>query len=206
MLIVSAASFETAPLYEKYCDDPTVSFFYFGVGCLEAARRESMLLALAAGKEVWVVGTCGSWESFSGVKLISANRFLWMPICERAGLSESIEGLEVPFCAPQTDIASLLPSYTILCGPTIANSNKIQSHIKKKYQLEEENLAENIEFYVVAKNLLRVAKKVNFLLAITNQVGTEGRKQWRENFREAAIISSQFIHTQIQACTDRDQL
>jgi hypothetical protein len=197
MIIASAASFETAQLYAEFCNNPSVSFFYFGIGCLEAARRESKFLSIAEGKEVWVVGTCGSWKPFSGVELITTDRILWLPVCERMGLAESIEEIEPPIFVSSMDSVSMLPSYTLLCGPTIASSSVIHSQIQNKYQLEDARLAENIECYVFAKNLLRVAKKVNFLLAITNQVGPDGRRQWRENFREAAEKSSEFIRAHI---------
>ena len=197
MLFASAAPFETEPLYAEFCKDPAVSFFTFGIGCLEAARRESEFLSIAKDKEVWVVGTCGSWKPFEGVELLTTHRILWLPVCERMGLGESIEGLEPPIMLTPTSAVEKLPSYTLVCGPTIASSSEIVPRIRNKYELDEMTLAENIEFYVFAKNLARVAKKVNFLLAITNQVGPNGRRQWRENFREAAEKSAQFIRSKL---------
>jgi hypothetical protein len=198
MIIASAAPFETAHLYADFCHEPSISFFYFGVGCLQAARRESNFLSISEGKEVWVVGTCGSWEPFSRVQLITIDQVLWLPVCERMGFAESIEAIEPPLSVSATSAVSMLPRYTLVCGPTIASSSVIQPQVRNQYQLDEKRLAENIEYYVFTKNLLRVAKKVHFLLAITNQVGPDGRRQWRENFREAEKKSSDFIRAHIQ--------
>ena len=197
MIIASAAHFEIEPLYAEFCQNPSISFFSFGIGCLEAARRESDFLSIANDKEVGVVGTCGSWKPFSGVELLTTHRILWLPLCERVGLAESIEGIDPPIVITPTSAVSSLASYTLVCGPTIASSSEIVPHVRNKYELDEITLAENIEFYVFAKNLIRVAKKVNFLLAITNQVGPDGRRQWRENFREAADKSAQFIRSKL---------
>ncbi len=197
MLIASAATFEIAPLRVDFSQDPFVSFFTFGIGAIEAARREGAFLSAAEGKDVWLVGTCGSWSAFSGVSLITTDRLIWLPMCERAKLAESIEGVESSYSLMPGKAVSGLPVYTLLCGPTISISDFIHPQIQKKFQIESAQLAENIELYVCAKNLLSVAKSVHVLLAITNQVGADGRKQWKENFQAAAKITSAFIRDHI---------
>jgi len=196
MLVAAAAPFEVGSLPSFFAGVPSVNFFFFGIGSLEAARQSHMLREAARGKDVLFLGTCGSWAALSPVSLLTVDRVVWLPLCERLDLSWSLEGLEAPLFLPNTFEG--LPSYTLLAAPTIAKIREVGSMARDRYELgEAEKWVENLELYTCVKAVLPVAKRVRILLACTNRVGLEGRKEWRENFHQAARAIEAYVRNQV---------
>lgn len=191
MLFISAAEFEVKPLRASLGANHT--YLSCGIGSLNAAKHEAFLIEQCRGQDVVFLGTCGTLGDFKEVELVTVDRVLWLPPCERLDVSWSIEQLHPPIDLTVGPLCQQLPVKTLLTSPTIAKSSEIKEDIRNAYELKPNSeLIENLELYCCL-GIKDVAKTLNIILAITNQVCPEGRQQWRRHFVKAAELTSSFI-------------
>lgn len=202
LLIVAAVEFEVRPLMETLAKlGIKTEFAATGIGCLNAARSSDRLQQLAHDKDVLYVGTAGSFAEFTGPKLVRAERVEWLPPCVRHDKAWAIEGLDPPIeLPPGASWAQSLPSATVLCSPTIAKSPELgswRSEASRQQALASKDqhpeLIENLELYSCAEALSQSSRSFTAIFGITNAVGPDGRKQWREHFKGLAEMTAGFV-------------
>ncbi len=197
ILIISAVDFEVIPLRRLlHAKNINLDFFCFGIGALNAAKNHNKIRENVRGKDVIIIGTCGAFQPFSGVRLVTSHQWLWLPTSERLDKSEPIENLHPPVDKESSLLFSDLEPCKTLCCNNISTTNFISNSCKKKYQLSDSLLLENLEIYALAE-ALETAQSVHVCLAITNEVGEMGRRQWKENFKAAAELTASYVYQKI---------
>ena len=188
LVIVSAAPFEVQPLKEKY---PSLSFIECGIGSLEASFRSCYYLEYLKDKDVIFVGTCGSFSKFRKIELVCASKLLWMDVGERIGYSQSIERL-YPGVDVDSHFFAELNEKIVVTSPSISQSSFI--HPQCSLQTDCQHLyVENLEAYAFFAPLQNILRSFHIILAVTNELCLSARQQWRENFRIAAQLSSEYL-------------
>ncbi len=185
-LIVAAAQFEASPVL-KSLEKIGVSadLFILGVGALEAARQSTKLDT--KGRDVIYVGSCGLFDNFNGLELVGVEKAVWLPTCERHGLSYSIKNTNPPVAFSQyPKWSENIERKIVICSPTISISPKLPELFIPK------NTVENVELYSAANKLIE-AKSLSLLLAVTNQIGPTAHTQWKQNFKNASQVVADFI-------------
>lgn len=196
ILLVSAVRFEAQDILSA-CENlgREIEYFEVGIGPIHAAKREESLAREAKGKHVIYIGSCGGFYDFTSPHLVSVEKVLWMPPCLRTGLAQEPEGLHKPFEIPSEIKTFDLPQKTLLTSPTVSLKDDILESLRLPPASE---LVENMELYSCVGGILSSAKKFDVVLGVTNQVGPNGRLQWRENFRKVAKMTSDFVIGQLQ--------
>ncbi len=187
--LVSAVEFEIAPLISLLKQKRLeFSTFEFGIGPLAASRKFSLLEKSCEKKDVIYVGTCGDFSGFSGIQLVSAERTVFLPTCERHNLSWSIEGLYPPISLESSSfITRSLTKKTVVTSPNISKTNLLPPGFVPK------DCVENLELYAVAEAVKSSARSFAVVLATTNAISEKARAEWRQNYQEAARLSAQYI-------------
>lgn len=201
VIIVAAVRFEAEPLLQKLeLMGMKATFVEIGIGAINAARASEKLQTAVKGKDVILVGTCGTFGKFSEPLLVRACRTLWLPACVRASIAWSIEGIDPPIDLPDPPIwAKSLPTATVICGPTIAKSPLIPEPIVEHLNLwNHSHLVENLELYSCIASLASSARSMVSVLGITNAVGPDGRQQWRHYFKTLATMTAEYIGDHIR--------
>lgn len=188
-LIISAVEFEVTPLLQGL-EKEGIPYEYFalGIGPLHAAHKAHELEKLCEDRKVLYLGTCGSFTTFEKPYLIQARETQWMPSGVRTGISHAVENWYPPVtfkASHEIDLAKKI----IFTSPELS----LTDHICKKFsKIQIEDIYENMELYAVA-NALQKAKELNIIMAVTNQVGSEGHNQWKTYFKEAAQLTAHFV-------------
>ena len=188
LLIVSAVRFEIEPLLAIM---PSIESIECGIGALNTARQHHTLCEAARGKHVLYIGTCGVYGSFHEVQLCQSDDLHWVPLCERLGQSWAIEGLELPVESGLSPLSLELPLASIVCCQNIAKTDALAPDVLGRFR--QPLLVENLESYCVAKAVRNSAKSFTGILGITNQIGLEARKEWRQHFQEAAKLTAEYL-------------
>lgn len=192
ILVISAAEFEAAPVLRQLAESNISSdYACCGIGSINAAKVSKYLGDLAKGRHVLFVGTCGSFFQAQLGEVVSASKVSWKPVCERFDLADSIEGIYPEVCLdPKKKLVQGLRDVQVLCCPTISRV--------KHFELLPELAVENLEVYSVVHELLENAKSLDILLGISNQVGPEGRREWRENFELCSKMTAQVVRNSLR--------
>lgn len=192
--IISAAPFEVSTTLE-YFDNNSIAYDYHscGIGALEAAKNSTLLVPKVMNKDVLFIGTCGVFEGFDEMTLTSPSQVHWLPASEREGIAWSIEGTAPPFPVNNSSKwVQDLSKVTAVCSPTISKNNALPQ------EYNPTSTVENLELYSLIDTFNAYAKSITIILAITNKVSLEGRKQWRANFKQASKMTSDYIAKQTQ--------
>jgi hypothetical protein len=186
LAICAAARFEVEPLLLRLQQQGTAhEFFECGIGSLHAARLCERLSPVLQGRDVLLVGTCGTFGSDPHLALVRARLVRWLPTCVRHELAYSVKGVEPDIALPPPlALFADLPARDVLCGPTISLSARLPSG------LDPSQTVENLEAYSVASTLLPSVKSLTILLAITNLVGPDAHAQWLARRDEAARLTA----------------
>ncbi len=190
-VILSAASFEVAPLKSGLFDFKTC-----GIGSLNASMARGSLEKSLCGRDVIFVGTCGSFYSFTEVHLVRGGEVFWYPPCERAGLSWSIENLHPPLALRASPLLADLPMRTVVTSPTISKEKDLPP--LGDNSLSAKIAVENLELYPVVSYLLPVVRSLQVVLAVTNEICSEGRQQWRAHHKKAAEITALYLNSKLR--------
>lgn len=202
-LILSAASFEAVPLLTALSQqDQTYRYESVGIGPLEAAARATEIFTSLAPSKILFVGTCGIFGRADPPLVVRAMRTYWWPTCARHGLSALIEGIDPPLDlpAPPPELQGFAPA-AVLCSPGITLTDRPGElpEMPTNTENQTEILVENLELYSVLRAYLRGINggsrfcssevplhEFGALLAVTNTVGPNGRKEWKKNYKDAA--------------------
>jgi hypothetical protein len=190
LIIVSAAPFE-AEATIKVCQGLGVHTTYLscGIGPLKAAKAEQMIKEQVSGKTVLFLGSCGSFTAFKEIHLVQAYKTIWFTPCLQAGISWAIDGLYPPMDVP----SSLdLPKKVIATSSTISKEKAYLRNTETLLPDPEKDLVENCELYSCIEGL-KAAAKLSVIMAVTNEIGPDARKQWRDNFRPAAELTAAYV-------------
>jgi hypothetical protein len=191
LLVVSAIRFEAEASLEVLKKQYTsVDYFEIGVGPLAAAKSEARLGDLCTGRTVLYLGSCGSFYEFEKPTLVTVDKVYWMPPCVRTGIAEIPERFfpsPIEFPKPTLD----LPQKSVLTTPSISLVSNFAPKISESLE-PHSSLVENMELYACAEGLLK-ARSLHIILGVSNQVGPDGRRQWAQNFRDAAYRTAQFL-------------
>ena len=192
-LIISAASFESAPLARA----ATESFGWSGnpvecgIGSLDAAYCAKELSEKMRGRRVLFVGTCGVFGRFLEPSLVRVTTVLWMPSAERVGKAYRVQGTspEIDLSTRGSTVFRDLPSSVCLCGPSISLDSGVSPALVASQGNTDALFTENLELYPIAFWALQACKTFDALLVSTNQVGIDAHRDWRRNFQEAANLT-----------------
>jgi len=203
LVVVSAAPFEAQAFMETRSFRAWRGLYLCcGIGALNADKAEAELGRRCAGSLVVFIGTCGSFYPFpapgsaKGLELVSASWVEWLPPCVRAGLAASIEGLHPPQRLVPAPPWLDLPRRRVLCSPSISQHDDCRRHPSALgYPTDE--LVENLELYSCIQGISSQAAAVAVVLAVTNQVGSSGREQWRSHHQEAARASARYLESRL---------
>ena len=192
-LIVSAASFESAPLARaaKELFGWNGSTIECGIGSLDAAYSAKELSEKLRNLRVLFVGTCGIFGRFSKPSLLRVTNVLWIPSAERAGKAYRVQGTspEVEISTCDSRLFRDLPTSACLCGPSISLDSGISPPLVASQQNSHTVFTENLELYPVAFWAVKTCNTFDALLATTNQVGIDAHRDWRHNFQAAADLT-----------------
>lgn len=189
--ILAAAPFEISPLLEELSKQKIpYNIYSCGIGPLNAAQNLSHLRQEIKGKDVIYVGTCGVFSQFNGVELLSFSETIWSPISERVGLGATIEGLHPPISIPNRTPWLDLADSLVLTSEAISSTSALSASYWERWG--NKRIVENLEAYLCAQ-LAKDCKSFTPILAVTNQVGWEGRQQWRQNYQIAAQKTAEYV-------------
>lgn len=189
-LLVSAVRFEAeAALSVLRQKDDEWDYFEVGIGPLNAAKSEAALAAVAVGKRVVFIGSCGSFYPFQRPHLVSIDTVFWMPPCVRTGLAQMPDGIHPPVALAPSGFP-LLPKKKLLTTPSISLRDDILPNLDLPAR---DDLVENMELYACIGGMLANAAKFDVIMGVTNQVGPLGREQWRANFKHVTQMTADFI-------------
>ncbi|MEZ4744128.1 MAG: hypothetical protein R3B45_17045 [Bdellovibrionota bacterium] len=193
LLIISAVEFESAPTVRllKQLGIPH-RVAYCGVGPIQAAKNSKKIADAAMGKDVIFLGSCGIFNNFTNIEIITTNLILWMPEGVRRHLSEVIDGVYPPIKLDLPNHNSAIKKMTMLCSSTIGVS-PYTNNPSTPYDFDLERSVENLEFYSVAEDIKAVSRSFMNFFAITNEIGTEARMQWKKNFKDAALLTADVV-------------
>lgn len=196
VLVVAAVAFEVTPLIEKLnAQKVDHDFFAIGIGSLAAAKSSASLAALAVGRDVLFVGTCGSFSGFSKVELVTAKACHWLPVGERFGAAYAVSGTNVDFQLVKGPYTIDIKEKIVICSPSIALQPVLPPQSVFASKISE--CVENLELYSILPEVLASAASLSVVLGVTNQIGPLAHGQWKENFPKAARLSADFIASQI---------
>ena len=190
IFIVSAAGFEITPIKNKI--KKSVCFEHCGIGSLNAAMSKTRLQNTLSQQTVLFLGSCGSFYPFKKIELVTCESVYWLPPCERLAASWSIEGLHPPIRLKKSNsfFTDLAPKH-VITSPTIAKTSTLPTHLSDHY--DHNQCVENLELYPVVQYLLPVVKCMHVILAVTNELCEQGRVQWKQNHREAAELTCEYL-------------
>ena len=200
IVVVSAASFEIAPLIEKFTN---LKFIHCGIGSFQASYAAAVSQQDLTNKDIIFVGTCGTFNNFTGIELISIKDTLWMDAGERLGSSVSIENLY-----PQLKLKNYtfdgLKTKTAITSSALSQSNEI--HEKWRTLLAKENLVENLELYPFYYYVRKIVRSFSAVLAITNELSPLGRGQWKNNFKQAAHLTGDYLSDYLKQSINENKM
>ena len=189
LVIIAAAKFELDPLTNALQEkgmNPTTKLI--GIGSLNAAKRARQVAEACRGRNVIFVGTCGIFGAFNRVHLIRAQEVLWLPTCERLGLSYTVKDSAPPIVLPPAPAyCQSLPEKKVICSPGISLVSKLPDH------LSGDPCVENLELYSCVGEIASQAASLAVVLAVTNSVGPDSHSQWRQHFAGAAGATAEFL-------------
>lgn len=193
LLVIAAVKFEALPLLEElYKRNFSFDFFPVGIAPLNAAKSSEKLAETCQGRDVLYIGSCGSFAPFKKPYLVRATSTYWMPAGIRSGISDIEASWYPKITFPQGKLGGKLPEATILTSPEISLTKTIKRECLKEEKIE--NLFENMELYPVAE-ALKQSRSLDIILGVTNEICQDSRKQWKENFKEVALLTKEFILT-----------
>jgi hypothetical protein len=193
LAVFSAAPFEVQPLLAVLTEQSR-DFVYsaVGIGAIAAAKREELIARQCDGRHAIFVGTCGAFDEFSAPQLVTAKEVVWLPACERAGLSYPVPGSAPAITMSEPGpFAVNLPAFVVLCAPNVSLSSMLPGSYSPS------KCVENIELYSCVGQLLESALSVSVILCTTNAVGTDAHSQWKSNFNKAAELTADFVRKSI---------
>lgn len=192
-ILVAAARFELEPLASALQQrGHTPELRLTGIGALNAAKKARTLSEVCRGRDVIFVGTCGTFGVFAKPMLVRATEALWMPTCERVGLSYTVKDTAPPLNLPDPpSIYRLLPPKRVVCSPAISLVGKLPEGFAP------EACVENLELYSCIGDIAATAHSLAVILAVTNAIGPDAHSQWRQNFAAAAGMTAEFIGARI---------
>jgi hypothetical protein len=192
-VLVAAAKFEIDPLMNALqARGHTPEPLLIGVGALNAAKAARAVGERCRGRHTLFVGTCGAFGAAPAgqpdVYLVRGSEVLWLPTCERLGLSYTVKGTApmIPLPGPPA-FCRELPARRVICSPGISLVSKLPEGIAP------EGAVENLELYAVAGEIAAQAASFAVILAVTNMVGPDSHAAWRQNFVAAAGVTAEFI-------------
>ena len=192
--IFVAASFEAEPL-AKLLQTHSLDFTVtpVGIGAIAAATGIEVNAQNARGRHAVFVGTCGSFAPFTAPELITPSRVLWLPTCERAGLSYSIPDTTPEIsCENSGPLTSTLREAVVVCAPNISLSALLPA------SLDGVKTVENVELYCCYRQLKDNALTLSVVLATTNEIGKNAHQQWKANHKHAAQLTADYLGKQIR--------
>ena len=196
-LLLSAAPFEVQPTLQLCTDaGAPVDYHSIGVGSLAAAKSCPTLTSLAQDRHVVLIGTAGVFGPFHHIEVVTTTEVHWLPTSDRTGQSYSIKGVCPPlYLRPSSVVtgARRLEQCVTVCSPSISCTPSFEKSVLKQANLDQRKgrrLIENLELYSIAEELDTVAKDFTILLAITNEIGAEAHRQWKNNFARAAELTA----------------
>lgn len=194
LLVVSAIEAEAKPaLAWLQAVGLSHEYFALGIGPLDAARNEALLQHKARDRSLLYLGSCGSYAAFEQPYLVTISSAYFSCLGERLGECESPEGL-YPMIELSPNPKIELPRRNLLCAPGIS----LNANLKNPDRFgSSELLVENMELYCCAK-ALNSARKATVILGVTNEIGAEARKAWRENYAVVAKMSAEYLAKHIE--------
>lgn len=193
ILIISAVKFEAQPTIDKLTKHSVqVDFIECGIGPLNASRSVAKLKSAAKGKQVFYLGSAGTFGDFPSPFLCTTDEIHWMPTGERMGHAKFMETLHPPHSLKLPNPLNL-PVVSILSSTSVSFSGEIAlPHLPAP-----EKLVENMEAYCIARDLYEAADSLEIVMGITNQVGPQGSVQWSENFKSVAEMTANYMEKRV---------
>ncbi len=187
MIIVSAAAFESAPLCAALAARESVATVVCGVGVIAAATAGQRVRSLCRGREVLFIGTCGTFGAFEQIALCRAQTLHWSPTCARVGLSYAVDKTPPLALDPRSRYDDL-PVAEVFCAPNVSLINNLPAAAPAGMLY-----VENVEAYAFLAALHTAARVVDVLLAVTNAVGRDAARQWRQHHSAAAELTAAYV-------------
>jgi hypothetical protein len=192
-VLVAAAKFELDPLsnsLQQKGHAPEARLT--GVGALNAAKKARAIGESCRGRSVIFVGTCGTFGPFTRPYLVRATDAVWLPTCERLGLSYTVKDSAPAIHLPEPPLwAKQLPGKKVICSPSISLVGKLPDGVAA------DQAVENLELYSCIAEIAANATSLAVVLAVTNAVGPDSHAQWRQHFTEAAGMTAEYINARI---------
>ena len=192
-MLISAVRFEVDPVLDilKKHQIPH-AYHECGVGPLNAARKSLQLREEVRNKNVLYLGSAGTFSNFDKPHLCKVNQVFWLPTGERMGLAKHMEGLHRPISLVDSQLFDL-PAKKVLTSTSVSLVNDISLDGLPN----REQLIENMEAYSLLEGLTSSIKNLDVILGVTNAVGSEGSKQWSENFKNVAKITADYLESKL---------
>jgi hypothetical protein len=192
-VLVAAAKFELDPLsnaLQSHGHTPETRLT--GVGAIQAAKRAKTIAEACRGRHVVFVGTCGAFTGFSRVTLVRATDVVWLPTCERVGMSYTVKDSAPPITLPPPPAwVGKLPEKKVICSPGIS----LVSRLPDGYTPDQ--CVENLELYSCIGDIAQAAASLVVILAVTNAIGPDAHAEWRQHFATAASMTAEYVGSRL---------
>ncbi|MCY4444370.1 MAG: hypothetical protein OXC44_06190 [Proteobacteria bacterium] len=189
--VLAAQAFEAKPTLDMLSDVAlSYRFYELGIGPLVAGRSVAQL---PPSSKVIYIGSCGEFACHHVLELVTCETLYWSPPSIRTNMAALVEPappLSLP-CVSRNAVASQLSSVMCFTSPAIT----LCADLVPSQLSTASRGVENLELYAVGDYLAR-CQDVTIVLGITNVVGKDGRRQWRENYGKAAMITAEFLYEQ----------
>lgn len=165
-------------------------FIELGIGPLHAQRTAAQMPMYS---KILFLGSCGEFTNheFISPRLITTNILYWSPPSVRSKQSSLIAD-EYPAISLHNicDWNRCLESMPVFTSPAITlDADLIPQELSQGIYATG---VENMEIYSVC-NALLMSEKLVIVLAITNGIGVNARKQWMQHNRAAYQMIAQWV-------------
>ncbi len=195
--IISAALMEVEALLDNL-NRQNIAFLYhpLGIGCLEAAKNAPAIVQkiLEMPSPSIYLGTCGVFSSFETSVVYAPSRVLWLPTCERFGLSYRVNGTEKPIDIFYENPANNASEATAICCPNISLAGELNLMRREPKKI----FLENLELYSFLMSAKALRSTVKIYLASTNKVGQSAHEEWLKNHEQAHKLLAEFALNSIK--------
>lgn len=190
IILSSAATFETDDALEKLARHPIhVTRIVTGIGMTQAAITAARTRELIRGRDVIFCCTAGTIGHFEGIKLFAASTVGLGSWDVRNLKTDLLSAYDPPLILRSLKFS--LPTCQALCGLGISTQPDIV--LESDNQSIHSMVVETMELYAVARAWLPLARSFSAIVATTNAIGDNARRDWQSNFKRAAMITSDFL-------------
>lgn len=170
--------------------------YALGVGQFDALAELSRLLATEKPAGIVLAGTCGSSHREDVFKIFQCQHFA-LPYIEHEDLPEFLPR------ATETEAAAEfvgLPGATVLQNHGISTGLEKFSHNQRYIPADYPRpILENMEASSLALFCHKRSIPFTALLCVTNQIGPDGRRAWKENFKRAGEQLAEILSSSLSS-------